>query len=442
MKSSMQIRNELAEVTAKAEALGDLLQTENREAFNAEEAAEIENLTKQQEILNKSLDSAIKYETLVANRLKPQIDKVRNVEGGQDPRKTVPIRFSSVQKPAGFSTSEDAYKAGQWCMALLGNKKARAYCKDQGLRFERMVENAMTTGDNTKGGFLVPEPLESAVIVYRQQYGIFSRFAQQWNMAGAVDNAPKLLTEMTVYGMGENTTITASDLALGLVRLEARKIGGVGVISSELSEDSVISVADLFAQSAAFKFTYAEDDAGFNGDGSSTYYGITGCEGVFTNSLYAGSVVTATGQTTVSALTVSSLEAATGKLPEYAGISPAWFFHKNVWANGPQRLLDALGGNSMTNVAEGAPKMLLGYPVYFTQVLRSAPTTGQIYGYFGDLRFASILGRRRGMTMAVDNSIYFLQDSTALRVTERFDINVHDRGDTSNAGSLLALKLG
>jgi HK97 family phage major capsid protein len=433
MKSSIQIRNEHNEIVAKAEALHELAKQESRE-FTPEESAEIDALASQREVLNKQLDTAIKYETLVAAKLQPVLDDRRQDKPkNDDPRKLVPIRFAKAEKPRNFETLEDAYTSGQYILAVAGNKKAREWCKEN-----YPIRNAQTTGDNTKGGFLVPEPLEAAIIAYRQMYGIFGQYAQPWVMTDGVQNVPKLTGEMTSYYVGENTTITASDMSFGMVRLEAKKLAGIGVISSELNEDAVLSVADAYAQSVAQKFSYDEDNAGFNGDGTSTYGGIVGASGA----LAAGSVVTATGLTTVAALTLAVFESAVGALPEYPGMAPAWYFHKKVWAGGPQRLLDAVGGVTMAEVAAGAPKTLLGYPVRFTQVLSSAPTTGLNFGYFGDLRFAAIMGRRRGMTMKVDSSIYVLQDALALIATQRYDINVHDRGSASEAGSLLNLKLG
>jgi len=437
MKSSLQIRNELAENKAKAEALADLVQSENRDGFNEEESKQIEALKAEQEVLNKSLDTAIKYEALVANRLKPEIEKRQQPANQADTRLTMPIRFKNSFRKGVFNSAEDAYKSGQWILAAIyNNKKAKQFCAENGMKLR--VQNAMTTGDNTKGGFLVPEPLEASIVELREQFGVFSQYAQQWNMSEAVQNVPKLAGEITSYYVGENSSITASDMAFNLVRLEARKLAGVAVVSSELSEDSVISVAEAVARSVAYKFSYDEDNAGFNGDGTSTYGGIRGAA----NALAAGSIVTAaTGITTLAALTTTVFENAIGRLPQYAGIQPAWFVHQNTWSNSMQRLMNAVGGQVMGDLAAGAPKQFMGYPVVISQALYSGSgAVSTIFGYFGDLRMAAILGRRRGMQMVADNSIYFLQDATAIRATQRFDIAVHDIGTASAAGALLALR--
>lgn len=435
MKSTTQIRNELNEVVARAEAVQELARQDAREDLNDDERTEIDTLNAQRETLNKQLDTAIKYEAIVASKMgkAPPVDHKPSAEA-----KDIPIRFKSAFRKGVFNTAEDAYNSGQWALAALyGNKKAKQYCRENGMGLR--ISNAMTTGDNTKGGFLVPEPLEASIIELREQFGVFGREAQQITMGDAVMNVPKLSSELTSYWVGENSAITPSDMGLAQVRLEARKLAVLAAISSELNEDSIISVAEMLARSVAYKFSYDEDNAGFNGDGTSTYGGINGAK----NALLAGSTVTATGITTNATLTMTVFENAIGKLPEYAGIQPKWYFHKNVWANTIQRLLDAVSGNSGMDVANGMPRTFLGYPVVTSQVLYSSTgATGVIFGYFGDLRMAAMMGRRRGMTMASDNSVYFTQDATAVRATQRLDINVHDVGTTSAAGSLLALKFG
>lgn len=436
MKSSIQIRAQLAENTARAHALGDLVKAENREGFSDEETAEIARLTEEQKVLNASLDSAIKYETLVSNRMpKESFDKREKQD--DDARKTVPIRFKSSFRKGVFATAEDAYTSGQFILATIGNnRKAREWCKENGVP---LVRNAMGTGDNTKGGFLTPEPLQNSIIELREQYGVFARYAGQWNMASGRDSAPKVNGEITSYYVGEGAEITASDMSFGLVSLEARKLASLTAVNSEINEDSVVSLAEVLARSIASKFAYDEDNAGFNGDGTSTYGGIVGAK----SALAAGSIIDATtGIDTLAEVTMVLFENAVGKLKEYPGIQPAWFVHKNTWANVMQRLLNALGGNTNMDVAAGAPMMFLGYPVVTSQVLyNGAGAVSTIIGYFGDLRMTSYIGRRRGMTIASDSSIYFHKDQIAIRATQRYDINVYDRGTASDSGGLIALKL-
>ena len=49
------------------------------------------------------------------------------------------------------------------------------------------------------------------------------------------------------------------------------------------------------------------------------------------------------------------------------------------------------------------------------------------------------MGSRRGVSIQVDGSRYFELDQLAIRGTERFDINYHERGTASVAGPVIML---
>jgi HK97 family phage major capsid protein len=77
---------------------------------------------------------------------------------------------------------------------------------------------------------------------------------------------------------------------------------------------------------------------------------------------------------------------------------------------------------------------LFGYPVVFTQVMRSAYSANKIIALFGDLTLAASFGDRRQTEIQISDSALnaFEQDELAIRGTERFDINVHDTTSCSS----------
>ena len=118
---------------------------------------------------------------------------------------------------------------------------------------------------------------------------------------------------------------------------------------------------------------------------------------------------------------------------------------KACWAGAMERLALAAGGNSTANYNSGlGSPIFMGYPVEFTQVLAGTSDTtdhsGTIFAYFGDLSMACAMGDSRGITMAASTEKYFAEDAIALKATERYDINVHDVGTATVAGSLVGLK--
>jgi len=342
-------------------------------------------------------------------------------------------RHGSLKHFKGPDAEANAYLSGRFLMAAInGDQKSKMWLADHG------IQMAHSSEDNSKGGYLVPEVLENAMIDLKEEFGMFRRYAANWPMTSDVSLVPRRVSGFTTYFVGQNDTITPSTTALDQVRLEAKKLAAMTQFSSELSEDAIISVADFYAREFAYALAVKEDSCGFLGDGSATYGGITGVA----NALNAGSIVTATGVTALANLLIATFIEAVGKLPEFPGIQPAWYVHKAVYHASMGRLQMAAGGNTVQDLGSGPVLQFLGYPVRFIQTLPATASSGTKIAYFGDLAMAATMGNRRGVTLRADQSIYFAQDALALRVTERFDINVHERGAASAAGPLLMIQMG
>jgi HK97 family phage major capsid protein len=73
--------------------------------------------------------------------------------------------------------------------------------------------------------------------------------------------------------------------------------------------------------------------------------------------------------------------------------------------------------------------------------MRSAHSANKIIALFGDLTLAASFGDRRQTEIQISDSALnaFEQDELAIRGTERFDINVHDAGDSSTTGPIVGL---
>lgn len=342
-----------------------------------------------------------------------------------------------VKSFIGENAEKEAYLAGLFYQsAMFGNVRAEERLSDFGIKM------AQSTSDNTKGGYLVPELLEASIIRNVEQYGVARQYCRVMPMGmGGSLSIPRRSSGYTAYFVGENSEGTASDLGLDQIKLEARKLMILSQWSTELPEDAAVQLGDLITQEIAYAFANKEDSCLFNGDGTSTYGGIVGCA----NALAAGSIATtASGVDTFAEITNATFEEAIGKLQQVPGIRPAWFVHSSCWANVMLRLAQAAGGNTVQNYEGGMMKSYMGYPVVISQVLQSgAPSTdisGAIFGYFGDMGLTATFGDKRGVTVSTDSSVYFTQDAIALKGTERFDINVHERGGASYAGTLVALK--
>jgi HK97 family phage major capsid protein len=445
--SLKRINEEIDDCLSKIDAILAVAKEENRD-LTAEEASEIDAIQgtdDKQGTLQKLYADQKRAVRMEAN----QQARVRTIGGhiidqanagtipGDEPKAIrVPAtakRHGRVKHFTGPDAEANAYASGRFLMAAIaGDESSKQWLKDHGMQM------AHSSDDNSKGGYLVPEVLENALIDLKEQFGFFRQYAMNWPMTSDVSLVPRRVSGFTTYFVGQNEEITKSITALDQVRLEAKKLAAMTQFSSELSEDAIISVADFYAREFAYALAVREDSCGFLGDGTSAFGGITG----IANALNAGSIVTATGITDLANLVIATFMQTVGKLPEFPGIQPAWYVHKAVYYASMARLQIAAGGNAVSDLGSGPVMQFLGYPVRFINTLPSTAASGTKIAYFGDLAMAATMGTRRGVTLRADESIYFAQDALALRVTERFDINVHERGTATAAGPLLMIQMG
>jgi HK97 family phage major capsid protein len=442
MKNLNQLREERAQLVAKAEAITILAQEENRE-LNADEISTLDDILGKGDkpglIAKKDEDIARveRIDAIMAREATRRAEKNRlfeNEEVAEPSARKITVPASARRKPKHFESMEDAYAAGQFVAAtILGNGKSRQWCQDHG------ILAAHSTFDNEKGGYVVPDAMENSIIRLVEERGVFRQNAMIYPMSTASVMIPRRTGGFTYYWGGEGQAMTSSDMTLNQAQLLAKKLYVYTTLSSEIGEDAIPALGELITQEIAYSMATAEDEAGFNGDGTSAFGGIVGLK----SALAAGTVQdAAAGNNSALTLDLADFEAAVGKLPQFPGISPAWYVNSAVYWASMGRLMDAAGGNAVADLGNGPQLQFLGYPVRFTQCLPSTTGTlaSTILMYFGDLRMAATMGTRRGVTVRTDESVLFASDQIAIRATQRLDINVHERGTVSAAGPIVALK--
>lgn len=390
--------------------------------------------------------------------LKAAIDKLdgelaeeREIEAARRASAT-PIRDALAPPPArakrhygplksfkGPTAEDDAFASGQFIFAtLFGNKAAAAWCQEHGIEIR-----AHNEGSNTAGGYLVPTQMETAIIDLREQYGTFRGYVPQIPMASDRVTIPRRTGGLTGYFVDEGVQPTESEKTWGQVMLTAKKMAILTRMSTELAEDAVINIADDLASEIAYAFAKKEDDCGWNGDGTSTYGGIIGVKQKFVAGLstYKGAVDGAAGHDTFAEMDSTDIANVMAALPKYAEANAAWYVSQPGWSLVFQRLAQTSGTPMSEIVGTKPQRQYLGYPVIIDQTLPT--TTGDLSDvpmlYFGNLGLAAKMGQRRGVTIRTLNERYAELDQIGIFASERFDIVVHDVGDATNAGPLIAL---
>lgn len=341
-----------------------------------------------------------------------------------------------------------AYRAGMWLrMACFNDQRAGQWCLNNGLGLD--IRGAMGGSSNPDGGFLVPEEFSRAVIDLREQYGIFRQQVRVWPMGSDTLDIPRRSGGVTIGPVGENpaSAISQSNPTFNMVKLVAKKAGGLCLLSSEIAEDAVIDLADWVAQEFAYGFSLFEDQCAYLGDGTLTYLGITGLKSLFSTNgapgggTLKGAVSAASGHDTMAEIDQTDIASCMAALPQYAKMNAKFYcssvFDEMVFG----RLLAVAGGNTVQTLQGLRGRSYMGYPIVISQVMETSLSTinGTPYLFFGDLSKSSALGDRRQVRVFPSEHRYMDTDQIGIRGTERFDLVHNDVGDTSTAGPVVAL---
>ena len=397
---------------------------------------------KTQEALAK-LAAAVEAKAAAIDELKAI---VRNVE--DDVEKADPL-YTGTQDPWSgrrrmFPNAKRARDFGLFILA----------CAEAGKLSEKAhvalnhLNKALAEAVNSTGGALVPEVFNATLIRMQEEYGQFRQSARVVPMAGEKVTWPLLDGHITVYYPGEAGTITASNPTFKSIQLIAKKACALTVLSSEIDEDSAVALGEIIMRDFARGFAKAEDEAGFLGNGTSTYWGFLGLvgalmavDGTIGN---IKSLVVASGNA-YSEIILGDFDEVVGSFPNYAeDPSVRWRMSKFFYWTVVRPLIMAYSSNLPTigepaDVAAGMLRTFLGYPVELINVMPKVEANSQICATLGNLSMGAYLGDRRGFEVVRSREAYFTTDQIGIRATRRHAINVFGVGDTTDAGPIMGL---
>ena len=437
MKSVAEMQNERTQIMAEAE---EILETaeENGRSPGDEETERFNLCLAKVEQLD--VDIALKLELEAKQKASIKIDPAHK-PAPAEPMMAKP-KAESVSIPRSYGkmvafpkTPEGemrAFKAGQFIMATIyGSTKAADWCRQNGMN----IRSALAGGINTAGGVLVPEEFERAIIDLREQYGVFRRLVRVRPMGSDTTNIPRRTGGLTAYYTGENTAGTESDATWDNVQLVAKKLMVLTRMSSEVSEDAIIDLADTMASEIAYAFALKEDTVGFTGTGISTDGGIVGVNVKIIDGNHTKGVVDATSATdTLPEIDAEDLINLMSVIPMYARAGSSWICSPTALDVVFNAIKVAGGGNTRDMLGDLDTPRFLGYPIVVTDIYPDNVAT--VYNNlpmigFGNLGMACSLGDRRGIRVALSSEQYWEEDQIGVKGTMRHDINVHDLGSTT-----------
>ena len=323
-----------------------------------------------------------------------------------------------------FSNPKSAWKLGRLFKAAINkDTKSLEWCA------ANRVTRAQIESINSGGGFLVNADVAASIIALRDSYGVARANAQIVPMSRENVMYPRRVSGLTGAWVGEGSAPAQSAATFDNVGLLAKKYAALVLVSTELLDDSAADLGQFLAEEIAWVFAKNEDDTLWNGDGTSTYAGMTGiATAIIDGNHAAANVACAGGHHSFATLDGTDIAAVMGALPAYAWPGSAWFISEYGFSNLMCRLAATSGANFST--LRGQPAFN-GRPVVFSQSLpaSSSAFTGKVGLAFGDLSKSTILGDRRTITVKRSNERYMDTDQVGIMATERFCIVNHSLGN-------------
>jgi HK97 family phage major capsid protein len=408
----------------------------------AEDVAKATELNSEIDALTNQVNEAKSFEAIKIKNAKRIAEVKTSVNDLPSSTPTVKVGESSAK--AKLSEADyKSYVTGLFVSGLTNENARQKYSDVTGVEYKTHTQNQDSTG-----GLFVPEETSSYIIDLKEQYGVFRRNARVEPMGSETIRIFRANDDVTAYWGSELGNYTASDMTFGSVVLTAKKLTALAVISEELNMNATVNLGQRFAESVARQFAKKEDEAGFNGDGTSAFGNILGLAGKFRNVLeVAGGTWTSDANKAnlggaqviagnlFSEATLSDFITGASKLPTYARAGAKWYFNKTAFSASGERLAYSAGGVTAAEIAGSYGMRFLGFPVEIVDVMPAADANSQIFGYFGNIAQAASMGDRMSTSIKTDTSIGFQNDSIYVKAAEYVDIAVHDVGNYSATAS-------
>lgn len=317
----------------------------------------------------------------------------------------------------------------------------------KGYKFEaedrEILKKTMGVFPETSGGVLVPQVIAPGLIRLVESYGTARTAATVTPMTNHTLDLSRRTGGITGAWVGESTTATESTPTVDQINLVAKKRMTISKVTSELLNDSAISIADFIATEIAQDFANAEDSAFWLGDGTSTYAGFTGVTYAFralveanggtwgdADGVKAAGIVLAAGNT-FAEITLQNVLDLIGRIPRYVWQrgQVKFYGHSQFYWSAVERL--GIAGDTNSALLNGVPSYRLrGIPFEFVQVMSGVDANSQVPLVLGDISMGAKFGEVRGsMGISASEHVYWTTDEMGFRGTERVAVKVHDIGN-------------
>ena len=308
--------------------------------------------------------------------------------------------------------------------------EAKKEATEKFLKSVILCEKGINTGVESEGGVLVPEEVANDVIEIIPQYGFITAKSTLKKMRSSSMKISSVGGNVSVGFVDEAEPIGETVIDFTPVKLEAKALKAIVIISNEEIADAVVDVVGLVEGILAKAIASALDSVAFNGGGGFT--GLKTLSGLGQVSLAVADV--ADGEKVADALI--DLQTAVGGHALANGVyvtSLAGWGKMRKLRDGNGNLLGRGAGKVVDGNTPNNGFKLAGYfderEVYVLTKITDGFTTNSVPYYYGDFQYL-VTGVRNELSMyatkdgTVDGVNMFETDQTAVRAISRVDMGV------------------
>ena len=274
------------------------------------------------------------------------------------------------------------------------------------------VQNQMTEGTDSEGGYLVPESWADAITVGAADANVIRRYATVINTASD-RNFPIQTVRALFAWIDEEAAYGTPVPTLGQQTLKAYKLGGVIKVSEELLEDQIFDLPSFLQREAIIEFALREEAAFITGNGTGKPEGIED--------------VTTVGGVSTSGVSLAGTAAITSDevLDVYHNLAVGYRSNSTwVTSDAMALLIRKLKDSDnqymwQPGLFAEQPDRLLGRPFEVSDSF-TAPATGVRSICFGDLSYY-VIADRFGVSVKRLDELYAASGLVGFRFTKRVD---------------------
>ncbi len=275
MRTSSQIKDTIHDLRSDLDSMIALSEQQDRD-FTSLEAAKADQILAQLETEKAALDTTTKLEAernarsmqnpLMQEMLAANGHGSSSAQWTRDSRGRGYAILSKADKASSIFKPQAANEFGHFVVAkIFGASRSTP----------SSVRAALTTSDNSLGGFLVPSQLSGDIVDLARAKSVLMQAGTRTAIMDSDSlTIPKLETDATITTKSENAAFTPTSMVFGARQLNTRTAGCLVELSRELAEDAPDLLAEQLQMFLASAMAAQIDSWGLSGTGSAQPLGI------------------------------------------------------------------------------------------------------------------------------------------------------------------------